>query len=286
MAASGPAGRPRRRAGQRGRGGWIAAPPHCWSAPSAPTLAALAERRDADPGRFDVVGRQGPRRRGRRRARWRHRPGRGAAGGSDGPAPEPVRRAVRVTGSRGNRGVEEGRFLVGEIGERRRPPLQDGFQPGPVVQLAGGPTERFPTFRGGGEVTRMSCPAASSSSHDRSRGHARATASWASSTESSAVVTNRDPTNNRARGRGRCHHRAPGRTPATAPVHHRTPTRRVAASPSAAWDVARSAGSHTIDQPNGQRHPGSHRWPDTPRPSIRGRHGAATSRRAARESKR
>ena len=50
--------------------------------------------------------------------------------------------------------VEERLLLLGEIGCRRRPPLQDGFEAGAAVQLGGRATERLPAVGGGGEVAQ------------------------------------------------------------------------------------------------------------------------------------
>ena len=125
----------------------------------------------------------------------------------------------------------------------------------------------------------MRCPAASSSSHDRNRGHARANASWASSTESSSVVTRRAGRAGRGPGRGRRHRRGIGWGCASGRVRRRVTGRRVATASSAVSGAARRGDSRTGGRRSGRRRRGSRRWPDTPRRSTRGRRAAATSRR-------
>ena len=206
--------------------------------------------------------------------------GDGAAGGSDGPA----RRARSASSSRSlaAAATEASRNAASwsvRSGERRRPPLERGFEPCAAVQLAGRGGRGFPAFRGGGEVAQDALPGGilveprpqpwprpgegfvGQLDGVLLGGHQPGPDQQPEDVVAVAVTTER-----------------PGGHPANAPVHHRTTARRGAASPSAAWDAARRAGSRTAGQPSGRRHRGSHRWPDTPRRSAHGRRGAATSR--------
>ena len=113
---------------------------------------------------------------------------------------------------------------------------------------------------------RIRCPAASSSSHERRRGHARASASWASSTLSSSAVTSRPAPGVRGPALVRCRRRASVWKHVTEPVRRPPRTRRGAAATSAASPAAPPAGSRTADRPIERPRRGSRRWPGTPRP--------------------
>ena len=58
----------------------------------------------------------------------------------------------------GDRRIQECLLQFGQVGERRRLPLQRGFQSGAAVQLRARPTERFPALGRRGEVAEDPLP--------------------------------------------------------------------------------------------------------------------------------